>query len=141
MLFPCPALPCPALPCPALPCPALPCPALPYPSPPSPPPTCLAGKPALVVPCVPASDQPFWADLVVRRGLGPGPWFPVSQLSERRLAAGIDAGLRGLERFTARAEQVACEMAREDGVARVADLLEGLLPAWWQDRGASRHSC
>ena len=89
----------------------------------------------------PGSSLDLFVVLVERRGLGPGPWFPVSQLSERRLAAGIDAGLRGLERFTARAEQVACEMAREDGVARVADLLEGLLPAWWQDRGASRHSC
>ena len=44
------------------------------------PPVCLAaraaGKPALVVPCVPSSDQPFWADLVARRGLGPPGWFP-----------------------------------------------------------------
>jgi hypothetical protein len=34
-----------------------------------------AGKPSLVIPCVPSSDQPFWADLVQRRGLGPA-WFP-----------------------------------------------------------------
>ena len=38
-----------------------------------------AGKPSLVVPCVPSSDQPFWADLVHRRGLGP-PWFPGAPL-------------------------------------------------------------
>ena len=125
-----------------------------------------AGKPSLVIPCVPSSDQPFWADLVQRRGLGPA-WFPgappssscswpwcripgcisllkyllkylqpthhtyllccapaVHQLTKGRLAAGIEAGLRRLGEYTAAAEALAEEMAREDGVAAAADIIE-----------------
>lgn len=51
----------------------------------------------------------------------------VKRLTPARLAAGILAGLRGLERYTKAAEAVAFEMAQEDGVAAAGAVVESCL--------------
>jgi hypothetical protein len=76
-----------------------------------------------VVPCVPASDQKFWADLVWRRGLGPR-WFSISQLSVPRLAAGLEEGLRRLDELTRTAEELAVALHRENGVEDAIAVIE-----------------
>ena len=43
------------------------------------------------------------------------------------MAAGIEAGLRRLGQYTAAAEALGEEMAREDGVAAAADIIEACL--------------
>eukprot|EP00887_Chlorella_sp_A99_P005118 scaffold25.g5118.t1 len=84
-----------------------------------------AGKPALVIPCVPSSDQGFWAGLIHRRGLGPAP-FPVRQLSAGRLAAGLREGLARLPELAANAEEMARQLHREDGVGTAVALIEAV---------------
>ena len=49
------------------------------------------------------------------------------RLTTERLAAGIEAGLRRLGQYTAAAEALGEEMAREDGVAAAADITEACL--------------
>ena len=56
-----------------------------------------AGKPSLVLPVAPCSDQPFWAALVRRRGLGPA-GFPLRKLTPERLRTAIGDGLAGMVR-------------------------------------------
>lgn len=51
----------------------------------------------------------------------------VKRLTPARLAAGILAGLRGLEGYTRAAEALAFEMAQEDGVAAAGAVLESCL--------------
>lgn len=51
----------------------------------------------------------------------------VHRLTTERLAAGIEAGLRRLGQYTAAAEALGEEMAREDGVAAAADIIEACL--------------
>lgn len=48
-------------------------------------------------------------------------------LTAPRLASGILAGLAGLPRYAAAAEALAAEMAREDGVAAAAAIIESCL--------------
>lgn len=85
-----------------------------------------AGKPAVIVPCVPASDQPFWADLVGRRGLGPSDWFPVARLTAPRLCGAMLSALQRLDEFTANCEAAAARMQREDGVGHAAAIIEAV---------------
>ncbi|GAB4816084.1 hypothetical protein N2152v2_003130 [Parachlorella kessleri] len=76
-----------------------------------------------VVPCVPASDQSFWADLVWRLGLGPL-WFPVAKLTVSRLVAGLEEGLQRLDELTRNAEEMAADMHHEDGVKNAIAVIE-----------------
>lgn len=87
-------------------------------------PTHSAAGPSLqVVPCVPASDQAFWADLVWRRGLGPR-WFHVRHLTSARLAAGLEEALLRLDEFTSNAEVMAVALHQEEGVANAIGVIE-----------------
>ena len=88
--------------------------------------TVAAGKPAVVVPCVPASDQPFWADLVGRRGLGPVPYLPVARLTAPRLCGAMLSALQRLDELTANCEAAAARMQREDGVEHAAAIIEAV---------------
>jgi UDP:flavonoid glycosyltransferase YjiC (YdhE family) len=51
----------------------------------------------------------------------------LADMEPERLAAGIEAGLRRLGQYTAAAEALGEEMAREDGVAAAADIIEACL--------------
>ena len=78
-----------------------------------------AGKPTLICPVM--ADQPFWGQVVHRRGVGPAP-IPLAKLTAVRLASGInelvtDPAYR--ERATALGEQI----RSEDGVAVAVDIL------------------
>ncbi len=81
-----------------------------------------AGVPSLVIPHV--GDQPYWADRLHRLGVAPEPQ-PVRGLRAERLA---DAALAaaGDRSMKARAEQLATELAAEDGLGDAVAALEGL---------------
>ena len=80
-----------------------------------------AGRPTLVCPI--GADQPMWAAIVHRkRGCGPAP-VALARLTPTLLAARLralvaDAG------FRARAEALAAEIAKEDGLARAVEVVE-----------------
>lgn len=57
----------------------------------------------------------------------PRPGAAVKRLTPARLAAGILAGLNGLDGYTRAAEALAFEMAQEDGVAEAGAVLESCL--------------
>ena len=86
---------------------------------------CAAGVPSLVIPHV--GDQPYWADRLHRLGVAPEPQ-PVRGLRAERLA---DAALAaaGDRSMKARAEQLATELAAEDGLGDAVAALEGLRQA------------
>ncbi|KDD73729.1 hypothetical protein H632_c1886p0, partial [Helicosporidium sp. ATCC 50920] len=83
-----------------------------------------AGKPSAVIPCVPCSDQPFWAELVVSRGLGPGPVLSIADLTAASLLRLLERGLDRLDEYTAAAEKLGKRVAAEQGVFKAAELLE-----------------
>ncbi len=62
-------------------------------------------------------------------GTVPRPAAAVKRLTPARLAAGILAGLKGLDSYTRAAETLAFEIAREDGVAEAGAVLESCLLA------------
>ena len=78
-----------------------------------------AGKPTVICPFF--GDQPFWAEVVRRTGLGPAP-VPQKRLTAERLAAAIAAALS--PEIAARAAAIAERMASEDGTARAVELIE-----------------
>ena len=55
---------------------------------------CDVGKPALILPAGQQTDQPFWADIVRRQGLGPA-GFLVPKLTPQKLADALAEGLSG----------------------------------------------
>lgn len=78
-----------------------------------------AGIPSVVVPFI--ADQPFWGNLLHRRGLAPKP-IPYRKLTADRLSAALaeSAGCRG------RAAQTGERMRHEDGTAVALEFLERL---------------
>lgn len=48
----------------------------------------LAGKPSICIPCIPMTDQRFWAELLIRHRVAPGPLVQVQNLT-----AGSESGL------------------------------------------------
>lgn len=80
-----------------------------------------AGRPQIIRPFL--ADQPFWADLVYRAGLGPAPL--AGRLTADRLAAAITA-TRSDRTFAERAEAAAAASCDEDGTASAARRLEAL---------------
>ena len=62
-----------------------------------------------------------------RTATSPRPAAAVKRLTPARLAAGILAGLKGLDGYTRAAEALAFEMAREDGVAAAGAVLASCL--------------
>ena len=55
---------------------------------------CNAGKPALILPAGKQTDQPFWADIVRRQGLGPA-GFLAPKLTPQKFADALVEGLSG----------------------------------------------
>jgi len=82
-----------------------------------------AGVPQLVVPH--AADQYYWGHQVHRRGLGSRP-IPRPALTAARLARAI-AAVRSSDGVVANARATADALARRDGVAALAGLLEGVV--------------
>ena len=82
-----------------------------------------AGVPQLVVPH--AADQYYWGHQVHRRGLGSRP-IPRPALTAARLARAI-AAVRSSDGVVANARATAAALARRDGVAALAGLLEGMV--------------
>jgi sterol 3beta-glucosyltransferase len=80
-----------------------------------------AGRPTLVCPL--AVDQPFWGYLVNKMGCGPKPQ-PMNRLKAERFAEGLRE-LTGTESYRVRAREVAGAIAKEDGVARAIEVIEG----------------
>lgn len=55
---------------------------------------CAPGKPAIILPASQQTDQPFWADIVRRKSLGPS-GFLAPKLTPQKLADALYAGLSG----------------------------------------------
>lgn len=83
-----------------------------------------AGLPTLVVPFF--GDQHFWGEVARSRGAGPPP-IPFADLDAASLAAAL-ARLAGDGALRANARAIADDMAKEDGVAALADAWAASLP-------------
>jgi sterol 3beta-glucosyltransferase len=84
---------------------------------------CAAGVPSVVVPHV--GDQRYWADRLHRLGVAPQP-LPVGKLDAERLAEGaLAAAADPVLRATA--QDLAAQIAGEDGVAASVAAIEGLV--------------
>ncbi|MCP3803087.1 glycosyltransferase [Allokutzneria sp. A3M-2-11 16] len=81
-----------------------------------------AGVPTVPVPVL--SDQPFWADRLVKAGVSPGS-VPFRELTADRLAALIREAVTD-ESYRVRAEAIADRVRAEDGAARVAEVVARL---------------
>jgi sterol 3beta-glucosyltransferase len=80
-----------------------------------------AGRPTLICPI--GADQPFWGSRVHRElGCGPAP-VPLLRLTPALLAARLRA-LVGDEGYRRNAAELASRIAREDGLARAAEVVE-----------------
>ncbi|KAL6782307.1 hypothetical protein ACKKBG_A06300 [Auxenochlorella protothecoides x Auxenochlorella symbiontica] len=84
----------------------------------------LAGKPSIAIPCIPMTDQRFWAELLIRHRVAPGPLLQISAFSAARLNKLLVKALGNLEEYTANAERLARRIYAEDGAGRAADLIE-----------------
>lgn len=86
--------------------------------------TVRAGIPAVVTPIL--SDQPFWADRLVRAGLSPGS-LRLNALTGEGLAELIN---RAVHRSSYRraAEALSARVRREDGAARLVEAVEEFAP-------------
>lgn len=85
----------------------------------------LAGKPTLVTPLM--MDQHFFANLVVRHGVGPKP-LPAKRWQSDILAE----RLRELTRtpdYALRAREISARMARENGPARAVEVVRNVIGA------------
>jgi len=82
----------------------------------------LAGVPSVVVPF--HGDQPFWAGLTEKLGVGTRP-IPRRRLTVRRLAAAIEEALTQ-EELRRRAAALGDRVRQEDGVTRAVKLIEGV---------------
>ncbi len=79
-----------------------------------------AGTPSILVPFT--SDQPFWAQHVLRLGAGPAP-IPRKELSAVRLEQAVRLAVAD-EGIKARAAEVGRLIRNEDGVARAVELFQ-----------------
>jgi sterol 3beta-glucosyltransferase len=86
------------------------------------------GKPTVICPLI--GDQEFWGKILYRRGLAPAPFARrYVDLTAERLAAAIrtvvdDPGMR------VRAEALAQQLQREDGVSNAVDFVEQQVACW-----------
>jgi sterol 3beta-glucosyltransferase len=84
-----------------------------------------AGKPTVICPFF--GDQPFWGQMVLRAGVGPGP-VPQKSLTAERLADAIRAALAPV--VVAQAKAVGERIRAEDGTARAVHLIEQEHATW-----------
>ncbi len=87
------------------------------------------GRPTLV--CPQAVDQPFWAKRVWELGCGPRPQS-LRRLNPKRLAAGLKELVSRAD-YRRRANELASEIAREDGIGNAVEVIERV--------GANYRSC
>jgi UDP:flavonoid glycosyltransferase YjiC (YdhE family) len=80
-----------------------------------------AGVPSVVVPF--HGDQPFWADLTDRLGVGTKP-IPRRRLTAGRLATAIETALED-DALRRRAAELGDRVRKEDGVAKAVKIIEG----------------
>ncbi len=83
-----------------------------------------AGLPAFICPLT--VDQPFWGRRVSSLGCGPKPQ-PLKRMSAERFAEGL-MELTRTESYGVRAQELARAIAKEDGVARAAEIIETARP-------------
>lgn len=83
-----------------------------------------AGLPAIAIPS-PGGDQPFWARRLHELGISPAT-LPRPKLTADRLARAIDTALNEPSHRT-HAEQLAAQIAEEDGAAAVVAAVEKLV--------------
>lgn len=81
-----------------------------------------AGKPTFICPL--AFDQPFWGRRIFALGCGPKPQ-KLKRLKAERFAQGL-VDLVRTKSYAARAAEMAAAIAREDGVAKAIEVIEGL---------------
>lgn len=82
-----------------------------------------AGVPQIVTPF--SADQPLWAEMVYRRGVGLSP-LPRRRLNAARLASVI-AATHGDRQIHANARRLATAIQAEDGVGRAVDVIHRIL--------------
>jgi len=85
-----------------------------------------SGVPSLVIPF--AADQYFWAKRVERTGAGPAP-LPARELTSDRLYRSVKEVLES-EKYYSRAEEIARNIKRENGIGNAADLIEELISGY-----------
>ena len=83
-----------------------------------------AGRPSLICPL--SVDQPFWGRRVHNLGCGPEP-LPLKQLTADALATRLQ-DLVANPAYHARAQVIAAQIAKEDGVARAIEIIEAKPP-------------
>ena len=81
-----------------------------------------ASRPTFICPL--AFDQPFWGRRIFALGLGPKPQ-KLKRLKAERFAQGL-VDLVHNKSYAARAAEMAAAIAREDGVAKAIEVIEGL---------------
>lgn len=85
-----------------------------------------AGRPSLVIPFM--VDQPWWAERLREAGLGPEPLRP-GRLTAGRFARALRHLVR-TETYARRCEDIASDLAAENGVGRAADIIESEAESW-----------
>ena len=83
-----------------------------------------AGVPTVSVPMI--TDQPFWASRVTSLGAGPKP-VPYKSLAAGSLTAAISDAVNR-DSYRTRAQEIAKQLATEDGTLLVIRALDRLLP-------------
>jgi UDP:flavonoid glycosyltransferase YjiC (YdhE family) len=83
-----------------------------------------AGAPQVVVPF--HGDQPFWADLTWRLGVGTAP-IARRKLNARRLAAAIETAL-GDGELRRKAAELGAQVRQEDGVKKAVEVIAAHYP-------------
>eukprot|EP00834_Sanchytrium_tribonematis_P005750 NODE_369_length_8668_cov_1.088575.p2 type:complete len:446 gc:universal NODE_369_length_8668_cov_1.088575:5411-4074(-) len=86
----------------------------------------LAGKPTIILPCGPTSDQPFWQDVVFKRGCGPK-GFPISELDPMKLSTCLMDGLNHLDFYSENARAMSKSMQTEQGAKNIVKNMANLL--------------
>lgn len=89
-----------------------------------------AGRPSLVIPFM--MDQPWWAERLRETGLSPPPLLP-KRLTAGRFARALRRLVRG-EAYARRCQDIARELASENGVGRAADIIESEAEFWHRSR-------
>ena len=84
----------------------------------------LAGKPTITIPFL--GDQPFWAQWVFARGLGPRP-IPRHQLKVDNLAQALEQACTANGSMAHRAAEIGARMQKEGGVAEAAYRIDRFL--------------
>ena len=88
--------------------------------------TLLSGRPAIVLPCGPTSDQPFWADIIQKRKLGLHGGH-IAELTINRFSALLVEAINNIETYTANVSTVQAQMIAEHGDERALEMIADLL--------------